>query len=107
MIRNIKKEQNNSKYRNEEKMSEYEYWYEKLKKNKNVEIEDVKREEIEDIKNIKVNEKLSSRERVLDYIRTVENPYMLKINDTLVKITFETNNIEFKQCLNNIVKNNA
>ena len=88
-------------------MSEYEYWYEKLKKNKNVEIEDVKREEIEDIKNIKVNEKLSSRERVLDYIRTVENPYMLKINDTLVKITFETNNIEFKQCLNNIVKNNA
>ena len=36
-------------------MSEYNFLYEKLNENKDIEIEDVNREEIEDIRTIKIN----------------------------------------------------
>lgn len=88
-------------------MSEYNFLYEKLNENKDIEIEDVNREEIEDIRNIKINKNLSSHERIIEYLKKSKNPYMIKINDTLVKFNFGENNVDFQQCMNNIIRNNV
>ena len=86
-------------------MSEYEYLYSKLTKCKKIEIEDINRDEIEDVKNIKINENLSPRERIRQYLIKAKYPYILKNDDTLVKISFKPTSADFSRCMNNIVKN--
>lgn len=87
-------------------MSEYEFLYEKIKRNKDLEIEDVNREDIKDIKDIKINKELSANDRIIDFLRKIENPYIFKVDNTLVKINYGTGNVDFMQCLSNIAKNN-
>lgn len=87
-------------------MSEYEMLLKKINVNKDIELKDIERTEIEDIRNIKVNNELPIEERIVDFLKKVKNPYVFKVNDTLVKVSFGTKNIDVKQCLNNIVKSN-
>ena len=87
-------------------MSDYETLKQKILMNKNIEIEDVNREEITDIKNIKINDKLPKEERIIDFLKKVNNPYIIKVNDVLVKNTFSNRNIVFSDCFKNVLKNN-
>jgi len=41
-----------------------------------------------DIRDVKVNTALQGRERVLDFIRQVRNPYLYKCGKMVVKISF-------------------
>lgn len=86
-----------------------EYWnlQQKITDSKDVKIESINRNEIDEVDNIKIDKNLPAKERIIEYIKKVKNPYILKVNDTLVKITFNNQNIECMQCLKNIVKNNA
>lgn len=88
-------------------MSNYKLLKEKLHNTKDIEIEEVNREEIEDIKNIKINDKLPVEERIAEFIYKTKNPYIIKVNGTLVKNTFGNKNIQIQECLNNIIKNNV
>ncbi len=87
-------------------MSEYEMLLEKINKNKDIELNEIDRTEIDDIRNIKINKNLPVQERIVDFLKKVKNPYVFKVEDTLVKISFGTENVDVKQCLNNIVKSN-
>lgn len=87
-------------------MSEYEMLLKKININKNIELKDIERTEVEDIRNIKVNKDLPIEERIVDFLKKVKNPYVFRVDNTLVKISFGTQNIDIKQCLNNIVKSN-
>lgn len=87
-------------------MSDYETLKQKILMNKDIEIEDVNREEITDIKNIKINDKLPKEERIIDFLKKVNNPYIIKVNDVLVKNTFSNRNIVFSDCFKNVLKNN-
>ena len=87
-------------------MSDYETLKQKILMNKDIEIEDVNREEITDIKNIKINDKLPKEERIIDFLKKVNNPYIIKVNDVFVKNTFSNRNIVFSDCFKNVLKNN-
>lgn len=88
-------------------MTEYESLFKKLEICKNEEIENIDKATAVDIKDIKINKKLKANDRIIDYLKKAQNPYILKINDTLVKITYGTENVDFKECLKSIVRNNV
>ena len=41
-----------------------------------------------DIRDVKVNSALPQRERILDFIRQVKNPYLYKCGKMVVKVSF-------------------
>ena len=59
-----------------------------LEKMKNVDIRNVDPEELEDIANVKIHGELPDRERILDYIGQVKNPYCYRSHGVVVKIGF-------------------
>lgn len=61
---------------------------EKLERCKNIEIKDVKLDDVDDIKDIKIDRRKSSEDRILDFLIKVKNPYIFKVNRKLVKIRF-------------------
>lgn len=65
---------------------------EKLERCKNIPIEDIKANDVDDIKDIKISRKKNREERILDFIVATKNPYAFKVNGTLVKISFSNNN---------------
>lgn len=85
------------------------YNLEELKENlercKNIPIEEINPDDVDDIEDIKISRKKSREERILDFIATTKNPYAFKVNDTLVKISFSDNNIKSKDCINKVLKN--
>ena len=63
-------------------------------------------EKVKDIKDIKINKKKSSVERILDFLRSTENPYVIKVNGVVVKMEFSNNsNMTANSCINKALKN--
>lgn len=51
----------------------------------------VDRETLVDIRDVSIHTELSDRERMLDFIRQIKNPYCYLDNGVVVKISFEGN----------------
>ena len=85
------------------------YDYEELKKKvelcKNTNLSDIDIDEIPDIKEVKISKKKSSRERILDFLKEVNNPYVFKSNGRLVQISFANSDKTASECLSNVIKN--
>ncbi len=78
---------------------------EKLIKYKNKSIDEIDVTKIKDINEIKFSRKKSSRERILDFLIEVENPYFLKINNHIVHLSFKDDSeLSANECLTNILK---
>ena len=54
-----------------------------------IDIRTVERTTLVDIRDVKVNTKLPQRERLLDYIRQVKNPYLFKCGKMIIQSSFE------------------
>lgn len=78
---------------------------EKLERCKNIPIEDINPDEVDDIEDIKISRKKCREERILDFIVATKNPYAFKVNGTLVKISFSNNNRNAKDCVTKVIKN--
>ena len=55
---------------------------------RNVDIRKVDRESLRDIRDVQVNTNLPKRERVLDFIRQIGNPYCFRHGKYVVKVCF-------------------
>lgn len=77
---------------------------EKLNKCKSLEFTDVDINDLEDINNINFSKKQSSNEKILDFIKNSNNPYMFKCNGKIVKIEFANNNISASNSLESSIK---
>jgi len=55
---------------------------------RNLDIRTVDPTALADIRDVKVNTTLPQRERVLDFIRQVKNPYLYKCGKMVVKVSF-------------------
>jgi len=77
---------------------------EKLEKCKKMDINDVNINEIDDLSEIKISRKKSSNERILDFLISVKNPYIFKVNGRVVKLEFSNNENKAEDCLTNVIK---
>ena len=78
----------------------------KLERCRNVNIDGVKLEDVDEISSIKIDRRKSSEERILNFIMKTKNPYIFKINDKLVRIRFSENTgLTAEDCLTNVLKN--
>ena len=78
---------------------------EKLDRCRNVNLDDVKLEDVDEITDIKINRRKPSNERILDFITKAKNPYIFKVNGKLVRIRFSDTDKTADECLTNVLKN--
>lgn len=43
-------------------------------------------------------------EKIINYLKKTENPYMLKVGDIIVQMEYSKNRKQFKKCMLNILK---
>lgn len=83
----------------------YDEMIKKLKKYKELSIEDINKEKIKDINEIKITRKKLSKQRILDFLNEVDNPYFFKVNGKIVQIAFnEDSSLSANDCLYGILK---
>lgn len=78
---------------------------EKLDRCRNVDFNDVKLEDVDEITYIKIDRRKPSKERILDFIMKTKNPYIFKVNRKLVRIRFSDTDKTAEDCLTNVLKN--
>ena len=78
---------------------------EKLERCRNVNLDDVKLEDVDEITDIKIDRRKPSNKRKLDFIIKVKNPYIFKINGKLVRIRFSDTDKTADDYLTNVLKN--
>ncbi len=78
---------------------------EKLERCKNMKLEDVTLGDVDEIDSIKIDRRKPSKERILDFIMKVKNPYIFKVNEKLVRVSFSDTDKTAEDCLANVLKN--
>lgn len=64
---------------------------------------DVEPEELADISRLRIDVNLPAEERKKQYIRQTGNPYMVRVGDTVVKISFSDAGISFEEAFENLL----
>ena len=78
---------------------------EKLNRCKNMKLEDVTLDDVDEISSIKIDRRKPSNERILDFIIKTKNPYIFKVKGKLVRIRFSDTDKSAEDCLTNVLKN--
>jgi len=78
---------------------------EKLDRYKNIKLEDINPDDVDEISDIKIDRKKSSDERILDFLTEVKNPYVFKVNGKLVRMSFSENGPTADECLTRVLEN--
>ena len=77
---------------------------EKLKRCRNMRLEDVTLDDVDELSSIKIDRRKSSNERILDFLTKVKNPYIFKVNGRLVRMRFSENGPTADECLTNMLE---
>ena len=79
---------------------------EKLERCRNVDLDDVKLEDVDEITDIKIDRRKPSDERILEFLMKTKNPYIFKVKGKLVRIRFsENSNLTAEDCLTKVLEN--
>ena len=73
------------------------YSMEQIEAMQNVDIRTVDPTGLRDIREVKVNTDLPKRERILDFIRQIGNPYCYRQGKYVVKISFTDTNVTLEE----------
>lgn len=76
----------------------------KVKYYKYIPISEINPDDVIDIKDIKIDRRKSSDERLLDFLNVVENPYVFKIKGRVVKVNFSDSDKTAEDCLTSVLK---
>lgn len=76
----------------------------KVKYYKDIPIDEINSADVIDIKDIKIDRRKSSDERLLDFLNAVENPYVFKIKGRVVKVNFSDSDKTAEDCLTSVLK---
>ena len=76
----------------------------KVKYYKDIPISEINSDDVIDIKDIKIDRRKSSDERLLDFLNVVENPYVFKIKGRVVKVNFSDIDKTAEDCLTSVLK---
>ena len=75
-----------------------------LVKMKKEDIHSISPEDITDMKDIKIDKSLSPEKRVISLLEQVANPYVYKVGETIVKISFSGNGKTLQDCMEDYLK---
>ena len=78
---------------------------EKLDRCKKIKLEDIDPNDVDEITDLKIDKRKSSNERILDFLNKTKNPYIFKVNGTLVRIGFSETSRTADDCLTSVLKN--
>ena len=78
---------------------------EKLIKCKNMKLEHINPNEVDELSSIKIDRRKSSEVRILDFLTKVKNPYVFKVNGKLVRMSFSEKEPTADECLTQCLKN--
>ena len=73
------------------------YTIEQIEAMQNVDIRSVDPDTLRDIRDVKVNTDLPKRERILDFIRQIGNPYCYRHGKYVVKIGFADTDVTLEE----------
>lgn len=77
--------------------------YKKLEKCKKLDIKDVNINDLDDLSDIKIDTNMASIDRILVFLNTCKNPYMFKVGDSIVKISFSDTSLSAEDCILNAI----
>lgn len=66
---------------------------------KNVDVCTVKREELEDLNQIEIDESLPLSKRVQEFINKIKNPYCFRVGEMVVKVSYQDEGPSFQQTM--------
>ena len=78
---------------------------EKLERCRNMNLDDVKLDDVDEISSIKIDRRKPSNERILDFLTKVKNPYIFKVKGKLVRIRFSDTDKTAEDCLTRVLEN--
>lgn len=78
---------------------------EKINRCKNIKLENINPDDVDEISSIKIDRRKPSNERTLDFLTQVKNPYVFKVNGKLVRMCFSENGPSADECLTQCLKN--
>ena len=78
---------------------------EKLERCRNINLEDVTLDDVDEVSSIKIDKRKPSSERILEFITKVKNPYIFKVKGKLVRISITDTDKTAEDCLTNVLKN--
>ena len=78
---------------------------EKLERCRNINLEDVTLDDVDEVSSIKIDRRKLSSERILEFITKVKNPYIFKVKGKLVRISFTDTDKTAEDYLTNVLKN--
>ena len=73
---------------------------------KHISIKECDKEQLVDLLSIEIDGERSKRERMLDYLRQVKNPYYFKVGDVAVRLVFDESGRSFQECIKELVQAN-
>ena len=78
-------------------MEQHTYTREQIEAMQNVNIRTVDPDTLRDIRDVKVNVDLPKKERILDFIRQIGNPYCYRHGKYVVKISFADTDVTLEE----------
>ena len=78
---------------------------EKSDRCRNVNLEDVTLDDVDEISSMKIDKRKPSNERILEFITKAKNPYIFKVNGKLVRISFTDTDKTAEDCLTRVLEN--
>ena len=76
---------------------------ENLSEMKDIDIKNIKTNDLVDIRDVSVEGNLAKPERVREFIRQIKNPYCYKYGDFVIKAEFSSNGVSLEDRLQSII----
>ena len=78
---------------------------EKINRCKNMKLEYINLDDVDELSSIKIDRRKSGDERILDFLTQVKNPYLFKVYGRLVRFCFSENGPTADECLTQCLEN--
>ena len=76
---------------------------EKLERCKNISLDEVNLDDVDELSSIKINTRMNTVNRIIDFISKTKNPYIFKVNGRLVKIEFCNNDKKAEDSITSVI----
>lgn len=71
---------------------------------KKVDISEISPEDITELKDIRIDKSLPPEKRILSLLEQVNNPYVYKVGETVVKVSFNGSGRTLQDCMEDYLK---